>query len=427
MSEHLSQTQLAAYIERALHPGALLAIDNHLASCDVCHERLRGMIVPGAVKPADSSGGPFHLDYDQHLEPYVDGRVDDNDREIVDSHVALCSKCATDLRDLLAFKQQQPVPAIAGESRVTSAKRNQWLPQWALLSNPAWATAVAVMAVFVLGLPVLWWTTQPTSPSFETMSPEQRRAQGTGQPSPATSQTNPNHRDVPVPPREAPLLVLNDAGTEVIVNQRGHLEGLDGLAQDLRESVEQALTTRRLGVSPALTGWSTRVENLRGVFETPSTFAPVAPTNVVVETDRPTFRWRALAAALHYVVTIYDAKLRQVRSSGPISGTEWTMPNALERGVTYSWQISAFTEGETVVSPKPPLPEARFRILDQRALAALVKLKASAGTSHLAMGVFYWKHGLLEEAEHEFQSLATANPGCAVVRELLANVRRQRQ
>jgi hypothetical protein len=69
------------------------------------------------------------------------------------------------------------------------------------------------------------------------------------------------------------------------------------------------------------------------------------------------------------------------------------------------------------------LREARFRILDQRALAALAKLKESAGSSHLVMGVFYWKHGLLEESEREFQALAQANPNSTAVAELLASIR----
>jgi hypothetical protein len=121
-------------------------------------------------------------------------------------------------------------------------------------------------------------------------------------------------------------------------------------------------------------------------------------------------------------VTIYDAKLRQVASSGPVTGTEWTTPNPLERGVTYSWQISALKDGQTVVSPKPPLPEARFRILDQIAVAALATLKESAGNSHLAMGVFYWKHGLIEESQREFQALAKANPNSPAVAELLRSI-----
>jgi hypothetical protein len=151
------------------------------------------------------------------------------------------------------------------------------------------------------------------------------------------------------------------------------------------------------------------------------------PTDVVIETDRPTFRWRALEGALHYIVTIFDAKLRQVSKSGPIVDTAWSIPNSLERGVTYSWQISALKDGETVVSPKPPLPEARFRVLDQRAVGVLAKLKESVGRSHLAMGVFYWKHGLIEEAEREFQALAKANPNSTAATELLASIRSLRR
>ena len=316
MSEHLSETQLTGYSGRTLPPRELLAVDNHLASCDVCHERLT-RILPGTAKLAISGSGrePFHLDYEQHLEPYVDGRVDDIDREIVDSHVALCSKCATDLRELLAFKEQ-PVAVSTGGARVPSSWWTQWLPRWPALANPALAMGV-VIAVFILAVAVLFWTSNRTS------QPGQQAVTGTPpsekeQPSPAatehTTQTNPT-------PREEPLIALNDAGGQVIVNQRGQLEGFQELPPDLKESVERALATRQLRTSPALTGWPTGAGNLRGV-ENKNTFAPLEPTDVVVEMDRPTFRWQALEGADHYIVTIYDARLREVGSSGPITGTE---------------------------------------------------------------------------------------------------------
>jgi hypothetical protein len=217
--------------------------------------------------------------------------------------------------------------------------------------------------------------------------------------------------------------VLNDAGGQLAVNPRGRLEGLPELPPDLRESVEKALATRELHASPALTEWSTGAGNLRSEIEKQSTFAPLEPADVVVETDRPTFRWRALEAASNYIVAVYDSRLRQVGSSGPVTGTEWTIPHSLKRGEMYSWQISALKDGKTVVSPKPPLPEARFKILDRSAVETLAKLKASAGNSHLAMGVFYWKHGLIEESEREFQLLAKANPKSTAAKELLASIR----
>jgi hypothetical protein len=406
MSEHLSQAQLAGYTTRTLDAHELLAVDRHLASCDACHGRLPA-VTKAAISPSFEPGeGRFHLDYEQHLAPYVDGKADDIDREIVDSHVALCSKCAADLKDLLAFKQE-PVSAIA---RTPSG----WLPQWPLLQNPAWAMA-AVAAVFIVATAVFLWTRSPSSQRVAEVEPpvsDKPTQVPEQQPSP-----------VPMPAHEEPLIALNDAGGQVVVNQRGDLEGLEELPADLRESVERALTARQLRASPALTEWTTGAANLRGTLEQQSTFVPLEPTDVVIETDRPTFRWRPLDAASHYIVTVFDSKLRQVGSSGPVTGTEWTIPNPLTRGVIYSWQITALKGDTTIVSPKPPLPEARFKILDQAAVDTLAKLKQSAGRSHLAMGVFYWKHGLIDKSEREFQALLRANPKSTVVAKLLASIR----
>ena len=364
--------------------------------------------------------GPFHLDYEQHLEPYVDGKADDIDREIVDSHVALCSTCAAELKDLQEFKQQ-PVAAITAEDR-SSSRWKQWVPEWSLLSRPAWAAA-GVVAAFILATAVFMWTR--TRPAEQTRIirpiPEGKKEL----PSPAPTQEKAPSPHPSMSPREEPLLVLNDAGGQVTVNKSGRLEGLQELPPDLKESVERALATRRLGVSPGLSGWSAGAGNLRSAFATQGTFAPLAPVGVVIETDRPTFRWRPLEGSQHCTVTIYDAKLRPVASSGPMTQEKWTTPNPLPRGVTYSWQISAVKDGETVISPKPPLPEARFRVLDQRAVDTLAQLRGSAGRSHLALGVFYWKHGLLEESEREFQALANENPNSTVVKELLASIRRR--
>lgn len=432
MSEHLSQTQLAAYSERALHPGALLAIDNHLASCDMCHERLGRMVVPGVAKivvnqPFDPAGGQFHLEYDQHLEPYVDGNASDIDREIVDSHVALCSKCAADLKDLLAFKQQ-PIPVVVANEASAPQRRKRWWPQWAFVSNPAWATAVAAIAVLALATPVLWWTTRPSPGPVQVRPVSQATETPTRGLEPSPGGENGHVFSVNSAPDSdprQPLLQLNDAGGQVILNHRGALEGLQQLPANLKEAVEKALSTHRLRRSPALAGWTTGAANLRSGVEQQSTFAPLAPTDVVIETERPTFRWQALEDAREYVVTVYDARLRQVASSGPVTGTQWTTPNALARGVTYSWQVSTVKDGKTIVSPKPPLPEARFRVLDQHAVVALARLKETAGSSHLAMGVFYWQHGLIADAEREFQALAKANPNSTVVAQLLASLGRR--
>src|ERR1044072_988400 len=418
--EHLSETQLTGYRERSLNPQELLAVDRHLASCDLCHERLTSIAPAANHLLFESEEEPFHLDYEQHLEAYVDGEANDIDREIVESHVAVCDRCAGDLKDLLTFKRQ-PVTAVAG----TSSRWTQWLPQLSTRWHPAWATA-GVAVVFVLAGAVFLWTRHPASevlPQTKTVSPETGTKKE--QPSPAAMDT-PSPAPTELDQFRAPLLVLNDARGQITVNKDGRLEGLQELPADLKESIERALATRRLGASPALKGLSTGIDNLRSGGETQSTFAPLSPVGVVIETDRPTFRWRPLEGAQHCIVTVFDAKLRQVASSGPVMRAEWTIPNSLPRGVTYSWQITAVKDGETIVSPKPPSPEARFRVLDQRAVDTLAKLRQPAGSSHLALGVFYWKHGLIAEAEREFQALANANPDSPLVKEILASIRSKR-
>ena len=438
MSQHPSQIQLTAYSERALYADELLAVDSHLASCGECHERLIGLAPAVARSIAgpvfESAEEPFHLDYDQHLEPYVDGTANEIEREIVDSHVAVCSECAAELRDLLQFRQQ-PVAASTSDIRTTSRKK-LWLPQWPLLSNPAFATAVILV---LLGVTiVVLWSIKPKSPRLEQAdigaptSDKPIQSTETPQPSPAptdhtaqvfSTKSPQNEASVPAP-SEKTVVMVYDANGEILLTQRGRLEGVDDLPPDLRESVEQALATRQLPASPALSGWPTGAGRLRSEINASvkSTFAPLSPRDVVVETDRPTFRWGVLDVAEDYTVTVYDAN-GQVATSGPITGTEWTTPIPLERGITYSWQISALRRGERVVSPQPPLPEARFRILDQPAMSMLARLRETVGNSHLVMGVFYWKHGLLADSEREFEALSKANPKSAVVKALLANIR----
>ena len=450
MSEHLSNIQLAGYSGRTLNADELLAVDRHLASCDACHARFTSSL-PGGVNVSaplfDSMEEPFHLDYDQHLKPFVDGQLNKIDREIVESHVALCSACADDLQDLQEFSQQPAHTRVNDASTVSPAPWKQWLPQWQWprLSNSPLAAAFMV-AVFILGitLAVLIWTTRPTPRPVEQAGPgspvevdKQAAAINQESPTPGSSEqtADKNASTPPGQPQknrveqksggEESLLALNDGGGQVTLNQQGQVVGLEQLPPDLRQTVAHVLTTRRFDVSPGLGDLAESSGRLRGGLEEKNTLQVLEPAGIVIESDRPTFRWRALEGAGDYVVRIYDSKLRDVESSGPLVGTEWRIPRPLERGIIYSWQIRAVKDGKTVISPKPPAPEARFRVLDQEAVATLENAKRLHSSSHLAMGVLYWKHGLIDEAEREFQALVSANPDSPVAAQLLESLMTQ--
>ena len=456
MSEHLSQIQLAGYGGRTLDADELLTVDRHLASCDVCYERFT-LISQGASdlsRPhhhaplSQSMEEPFHLDYDEHLAPYVDGTANDIDREIVESHAALCSECADDLRDLQEFKHQ-PDPTVADPERTARPSPwKRWLVQWQrpLQWNPQLTAAMAIV-VFILGLTVavLLWTRYRTpsptqqaghtppeadkqipsankdsiSPSGSGETPADRVAT---QPSPSQQEDRKDQ-----PKSEEPLIALNDGMGQVTLDRSGHVAGLQSLPPDLRKNIESVLVTRELPVTQTLVELSAGSSRLRGGGSQQNSFLPMEPTGIVIESDRPTFRWRPLAEGSDYVVTIYDSRLRSVQNSGPLAGTEWTTPTPLQRGVTYSWQISAVKEGRTVVAPKPPVPEARFKVLDRNSSNWLGQHEKIHGSSHLAMGVLYWRIGLIDKAEREFEALVTANPESPIAEELLANLRSLRR
>jgi hypothetical protein len=428
-AEHLSKTQLVRYGARTLNSEELLAVDRHLASCDACHGKLTSMSPNVSSRVYDLSiEEPFHLDYDQHLAPYVDGAANEIDREIIESHIALCSQCEEDLRDLQEFKQQTVPTSLPIDRDLSTSRWTGWM-QWPQPLNPQ-MTAALLIAIFVLGITaaVLVWTQNRTqlrdkqagAASPPGVDPSPSPDQLVTQPSPDLRH---NQLELPRSQSGEPLIAFNDGGQRVTLDERGNSNGLESLPPDLRRTVENVLADRKCNQSPALSNLSKHTGTLRGQLEEQDTIEFLSPAGVVIESDRPTFHWRALEGASEYVVTVHDSNFRPIESSGPLSGTEWSIQNPLPRGATYSWQIRAVVNGKTVISPKPPASEVRFRVLDQKTFAAIENARRVQGNSHLAMGVLYWKHGLMDAAEREFEALERANPGSTVAKELLRSLR----
>jgi hypothetical protein len=90
------------------------------------------------------------------------------------------------------------------------------------------------------------------------------------------------------------------------------------------------------------------------------------------------------------------------------------------RGQLFSWAVIAMVDGKKVVSPSASAPEVKFAILSTGDFKELTQLKKS--DSHLALGVFYGRVGLLNEAERELQKLAELNPQSDLPKKLLQSV-----
>jgi hypothetical protein len=151
-------------------------------------------------------------------------------------------------------------------------------------------------------------------------------------------------------------------------------------------------------------------------------FSVLEPTGIVLLRDRPAFRWSEMAGATGYVVEVYDDQFKLAASSPQLTNRSWTIPQPLLRGKIYSWQVKAMKDGQEVTSPRPPAPQAKFRVLDQSKANELARAKRAYSSSHLTLGLLYADAGLLKEAEQEFRLLQRANPNSPLARTLLRQV-----
>jgi hypothetical protein len=156
-------------------------------------------------------------------------------------------------------------------------------------------------------------------------------------------------------------------------------------------------------------------------------FSLIGPAGTIVRADRPAFRWKSLNGATSYVVAVFDSSFNMVASSQAQPGTEWSPVNPLKRGETYSWQVTATKDGKELVSPAPPAPDAKFKILDASKMKELEQAKRMFSDSHLVLGILYERAGLLDDAEREFKTLYSSNPKSQTARKLLHDVKSLRQ
>lgn len=471
MSEHLSKLKVDRYRQRLMTPAELLDADDHLAACETCCRMLDD---PQALRSAFSSvrtemravahTRPDHTSY-EGLAAYVDGEVDEFDREIVKSHLEMCASCAAEARDLLALKaalanqtESAPEDSTTMEATPTGWRKTSaaWW-RWPFSLNPIQAAGAAVIALLFLGIIAAVWlrreTAQPAptemarvattpsiarpAPATETLTPSEptdqqgnaNQAKAVPAPQEPRQSSRPRPaRSVP-PPSQNETVALDDGARRVTLDQAGNVRGLEPLSPVDQSAVRQALSTRSLETSPALAELGGRAGTLMGSGGGSSGVAfPIhSPVGTVVRSDHPVFRWGPLEGATDYSVKVYDANLRKVAASPQLSGTQWSPVQPLARGGVYLWQVTAMKDGAEVISPTAPAPEAKFRVLDAARDDELKRAEQKHSGSHLTMGILYARAGLLEDAEREFQALVKANPDSPVARKLLRDAQAQRQ
>jgi hypothetical protein len=413
MPDHLSEEQIARYRGRRTPAEELLRVDDHISQCAECRERLASrnelrVALKGLdtrpllgqqrnVRPAPleaASRGTYlqdmsatsppgapqaeHLTYEE-LEAYVDGKMSDADRGIAGAHLEFCQACSDDVRDLNTFK-------VDLANSKGQRKKSSWVALVALWLTPRRAALTLGMAAFVvLAVKVARWQSAPP-------------------------------RGVP----SAEIANSNSTGKET-------LSAINALSPEEKSAVFEAISQQKIRLPDVLAELQGRPETLLGHQEQGARFEVLEPLAEVVSDVKPEFRWQLLAGAATYSVAIFDANLNPVQSSPPLGATRWTAARPLKRGQVYLWQVTAkLSDGKSVSAPKPPRPEARFRVLDQRKADELTQFKATHPEAHLALGILYARAGLLQLGENELKQISESQPEYRLAQNLLKSIQQIR-
>ena len=230
----------------------------------------------------------------------------------------------------------------------------------------------------------------------------------------------------PTQPPAAPLVAqLNDGAGTLTLDQDGKLSGADDLPPSYQNLVKKTLSSQRIEKSSQLQGLTRPPSALMGSGDQKKEFSVLAPAGDVLLSNQPTFRWSAMAGASAYVVEVYDDQFKLAASSPQLNELSWT--TTLGRGKVYAWQVKAVKDGEEITSPRPPAPQAKFRILDQQKANELTRAKRAHPSSHLTLALLYADAGLLREAEQELRLLRRANPNSELARNLLRQIQAMRR
>ncbi len=438
-TEHVTTSKMECFCARALDETELTIIAHHLSNCSNCSQqfvvtlgRQKGTTTVSFTLAPEFWLRHHHINYEQLVE-FADNKLDATERELIDLHTKVCAPCQEDVRSFLTFREQ-----IASEMQVSYApvvlepvrEKSPWWNSWRGLAwKPIYAAAIVLIGIALI-IAALFLkrkadnlqALQTPTPNVnlgaftQTPTPENRASNG---PSPAaTSSKSP----VQKPNSTAAMVALNDRGGTVTVDANGNVSGLDDVPASTRDEIAQALLSEGIKRPTVLRNLGGPDATLRGNGSEES-FRLIFPSRTVLVSDRPIFKWEQLPRASSYRVHVSDSAGIEVAKSDELSSelTEWTVSKPLKRGEIYTWTVVAVVEGKEIVSPGPSAREMKFQILSASSLQELSQLQRTR--SHLALGIFYSRVGLMAEAEREFQQLRRLSPNSKAAGNLRRSVR----
>ncbi len=445
MTEHLSKPRLERLTVRALSPSELVLSAKHLANCQYCQRSYQAMreVQRGGSEVRFTLAPEVwlrheHLEYDQ-LVALADKTMDGEDQELADLHLKICARCQEDVRSFLAFREEiAPEMLISYTPAIKPAvKEFAWFGWWRGLGwQFRYAVMAAVIAIAAMTSLIVFKFQLNRSGSGRDVTVNAGPSVSDHSASPSPSRESPSEvhstiANAPSPevakgvvkPATAtnPAITIRDARDVLIAYQAGSISGLNNIPAETRREVAAALQAGSIPRSDGLKGLEEGSSSLRG-RPNGDLFRLLSPARVVIEDDRPLFKWEPLVNARSYVVYVTNAKGKIVAKSAALepSINQWQVSESLKRGELYSWSAVASLDGREVVSPNSSSSEIKFKILSENELAQYQHLKQTG--SHLALGIFCARVGLVSEARKELAELLRLNPKSKLVKKLLRSV-----
>lgn len=430
-TEHISKSIMERFSVRTLSKAELTKVARHLTGCPDCQaEFVSALRRQRQVADLSFTLAPEfwlrheHVDYEQLVE-FAEGKLDATDRELIDVHLKVCPACSEDVKSFSAFREQIAPELAVSYAPMEQEPAHERFPCWWNGRNwkPVYSAAlVAIGIALVIGAALLLnrrpgnqQTQQlPTPQTSPGSTPEVAAAL----PSPTVS---PNRSPIEGPDSTEAIAVLNDRGGNIRVDKSGNVTGLDDVSAPTRNEIAQVLLSGRIAPPPILKDLGGEVSALRG-SNRPQPFKLVAPGRTVIVSNRPTFKWEDVTGATAYTVYLTDARGQLVARSEELTPdrSEWLVPRSLKRGEVYAWTVMAVVNGREILAPGPSAPEMKFQVLSAANLGQLSQLKRVR--SHVALGLFYAKVGLIAEAERELRIVHQHNPSSPIVKKLLGEI-----
>lgn len=408
--KHPNKEKLEKYAVRQISADEMTAVILHLENCADCFgmvQKLLNAENQGVLLFTENETDAFHLEYDEHLRPFVDNEVDAATREIVESHTQICSNCAFQLRELREFSESLRLREIEQKSDIF-VKINGWIHQ--ISHHLTFKIALPLLAIIAGIAAIIWLSETKNQKNSEEISltnninaenqsvPESNQnsliAQIFNQNSESQNQTKLN---VNTSQNTANREIKNDS-TKVLDNISTELNDLPA---NLRETIRNVLQTSKLKFPSFLPALRESI-NLRGKKN--KKLIKLYPNGEAVQETSPIFSWEEVSSQNQsYVVEIFDENNDSIEVSQPLTKKLWTPKAVLQRGKIYQWEIR-ITNSE--VPQNTRIYSGKFKVLDQKTVDDLAGFN---GKSPLVRGVALASAGLLTMAENEFRQAIKEN------------------